>query len=445
MFEEVIAEAMQRLAPKDAVVIVALSGGADSVSLLLALHQLGYPLLAAHCNFHLRADESNKDTAFVRQLCARMGVKLEEVDFDTFAYAEAESCSIEMAARELRYTWFAELAATYKSSVVVLAHQQDDKAETALLNLMRGSGLRGLAGIPEERQDAAHFIRPMLDLSRQDVEEYLEQKGQDYCTDSTNTDTVYRRNFVRHRLIPLMEEVNPSVRLALSRTIDNLRGAELLLKDYLEGKRKEIVSSRGLRIAPIMESPSPKTLLYELLQPEGFTPEVVAEVIAGLGRQAGAVYYSPTHRLIRTREYLELDTLDRGLFSPVTFPPLSEGNSQVFIELPAGGKLCVELLPRADITTLMTDRSVALYDYDRLGALSLRMRKEGDRIYPFGMNGSKTVARYALDKKLTHREREELYLLSSDDVPIWIVGHLADRRYRVTPETKRVLRVSVFL
>ena len=220
MLQEKVSAVVENLHNAAPNLLVALSGGADSVALLLCLHELGYNVCAAHCNFQLRGEESERDEAFCRNLCKRLGIMLHVCRFDTRQVAHGRNISIEMAARDLRYEWFERLRKEMGCDFTALAHHRDDNIETLLQHIGRGSGIHGLTGMPQRRN---HIVRPLLNVSRHDILEYLKEKGQDYVTDSTNADTIYQRNLVRHELIPLLERMNPNIRQTLCDMMQRMR------------------------------------------------------------------------------------------------------------------------------------------------------------------------------------------------------------------------------
>lgn len=289
-------------------VLVGLSGGADSVALADILVRLGYPVVALHCNFHLRGDESLRDEAFARAFaCETLGIPFYKIDFDTAAYAARHRQSIEMAARHLRYAWFEAMRRRLNAQAIAVAHHRDDSVETLLMNLLRGSGIRGLTGI---RPRNGYVIRPLLAVSRQEILDWLEARHLAYVTDSTNLSDEYTRNFIRHNVVPLLEKINPAARATLARSAAHLAAAEPLYARTVEEARAAVWETpRALSIPKLLAYPSPDTVLYEMLRPYGFTPAVCEEIFRALGGLSGKQFFSPSYRLVKDRDRLLLDPL----------------------------------------------------------------------------------------------------------------------------------------
>ncbi len=430
------------LRPERDLILVALSGGADSVALLLALYHRGYRVEAAHCNFCLRQEHSDRDEAFVMDLCHKLGIVCHCQRFDTNDYARARGLSIEMAARELRYDYFRSLMESSMAEALALAHHREDNVETLLLNLCAGTGLRGLTAMRVWSAETKLF-RPLLSCSRVTIEEYLTFRNQDFCTDHTNTDTIYRRNFVRHRLLPMMRELNPSVDHAIERTILNLQGVEDLFVSHLSAMVERFYREKRFPISEIERSASPETLLYELLRPAHFSRKMILDIVRHLDRTSGAVYDSPTHRLLRTTREIRIYELSALIESEEEVLDLSRAETTWGqFALPANHAiLCWERMDVSLLDSLVVGRSEALFDWDKLGRLTLRPRKKGDRIYPFGMKGAKKVSRILIDSKCPLVERNSP-ILCSDDEPIWLMGIAADRRFAIDSRTKLCLRLK---
>ena len=416
--------------PLGALSIVALSGGADSVALLLGLLHLGQPLVAAHCNFHLRGEESDADEAFVRQLCEERGVKLYVEHFDTKAYAKQQRISIEMAARELRYDYFEKLRQTLGATSIAVAHHRDDNVETLLLNLVRGSGLKGLCGM---RRQNGYIIRPLLELSRTDIENYLHAEGQVFRTDSTNTDTAFKRNKIRHELLPLLRTLNPSVEATLAATMQRLTEAQTIVETA-----QGTTSSDRLPLAELQASATPLTLVFDFLAPYGFSAAQCRQIALACSERVGAVYASDGFLCVRDREALIV-----GKTPPVieNFELPSDAGEVV---LPNGAKLTLRRMHRAELTDIPKSANVACLDLARIvPPLIVRSPKEGDRFTPYGMKGTQLVSDYLTNRKRNRLEKLSALLLCDAEGPLWLINERPDQRAVITAQTTTVLRIEL--
>ena len=337
--------------------LVALSGGADSVALLLCMLRGGYEIEAAHCNFQLRGEESERDERFVRELCEQRGVRLHTVRFNTRAAAAERHESIEMAARRLRYEWFDALRRERKLDYVAVAHHRDDNVETFLLNLLRGAGIHGLTGMRSER---GGVVRPLLETTRAEILQFLESEGQPFVTDSTNADTQYRRNKIRHELLPLLRTINPSADATLADTVRRLADAERLFV-YAESALADQVMRRcgdvlKIDLAALQRTPAPNLLLFELLSPYGFNGTEVDEILSA---RAGGCWQTAAHLATRTGTAVEVAPMPQPV--PETALPF-EG----CLSLPGGRVLRVERLPRERLGDIPREPNIAVLDADAL-------------------------------------------------------------------------------
>lgn len=294
----------EKLFTREDKILVTLSGGADSVALLRLLLDMEYTCEAAHCNFHLRGDESVRDEMFVRELCLQLEVPLYVQHFQTTEEAEKRHISIEMAARELRYAWFEQLRLQQGADVIAVAHHKDDSVETLLLNLIRGTGINGLLGI---RPKNGNIVRPLLCLDRKEITEYLQEIGQSYVTDSTNLQDEYTRNKIRLSLLPLMQEINPSIKESLLRTSEHLNDAALLYKKGIEEGKQKVQTEQGILISALLREPAPETLLFEILSPLGFNSAQIKDIFTSLNGQPGKIFLSGEWRVIKDRELLLIE------------------------------------------------------------------------------------------------------------------------------------------
>lgn len=443
--ETAVAEtiSLHNLFTKKDLVLIALSGGADSVALLRVIIALGYQVEALHCNFCLRGTESDADETFVRCLCDTLGVPLRVQRYATREYATKHKLSIEMAARTLRYNWFSKvLESQTNSAVVAVAHNSDDQIETLLLNLSTGTGLRGLSGMPYKRHDG--IVRPIMSCSRTDILEYLQSLGQDFCEDSSNAELIYKRNNIRHRLIPLFEELNPAFRSATLRTIDHMRGVETIYLKSIESQRQAVSPNRQLiDIARLLDTPHPATLLYELLRPYNFTSLQCKDIAQKLEQfSSGKRYLSNSHGVVRSGNYLEIYSLNEQIFHELLIDISTSGK----LLLPIG-TLSWHIKPVSELKTKKCTPSEALFDWHKLLTLSqtlgIRSRHEGDVIYPYGMHGSKKLRRIFIDGHFSHHQRQTALLLTLNDLPIWLIGHIADRRYGLTESSTHTLAFQI--
>lgn len=401
-------------------VLVALSGGADSVALLRVLLQLGYRCEAAHCNFHLRGEESDRDEAFVVRLCETLRVPLHKVDFQTKEYAAERGISIEMAARELRYAWFESLLPVCGARVIAVAHHRDDSVETFLLNLVRGTGIKGLRGIAAVN---GRVVRPMLGVSRADILDYLEALQQDYVTDSTNLVDEYMRNKIRLNVLPLLRELNPSVDDTLAETAMRLSDTSVVYRQAMHEAAQRVRKENSISIAGLLAEVAPQALLYELLYPLGFNSAQVGEVFRSLQAESGRRFLSKEWELLKDRDFLLLR--------------------------PVGGECSVpELLVQEadkDSVEIEKDNRIAFLDADTvMQPLVLRKWQSGDAFVPFGMKGKKSVRNYLKDRKKTLFEKENQYVVCnvSGEV-VWLVNERIDDRFKVTGKTQRVLFLRI--
>jgi len=398
-------------------ILVGVSGGADSVALLLILKDLGYQIQALHCNFHLRGEESDRDENFVAELCKKNGISLLTKHFDTKEYAAKNNISIEMAARDLRYSWFYDVLTGTKAQCIAVAHHKNDQAETLLLNLIRGTGIRGLAGMYPLRNKIA---RPLLCVTRQEILAYLSQAGQDYVTDSTNLERGATRNIIRLDILPQLATMNPNIINTLSETCSIVMSS---IPFYDKGIQEELELAKAndseLDIKPLLESKDTAVLIYEWLREKGFTNAQTTEISESLESTSGKIWESKTHRILKDREKLVLQEKNKRTDQLHIIQEEVESISE-------------------------TAPEIAYFDMDKLTSpITYRTPKEGDWFIPFGMKGKKLISDYLTDIKATRFEKEnQLLALCGEDI-IWVVGHRSDNRYRVDKDTKRIIRLRV--
>ena len=402
---------LKELSP-DRLYLVALSGGADSIALALMMKEAGLNIHALHCNFHLRGEESERDEKFVRHFCHKNDIPLYVCHFDTRTLAKEHGVSIEMEARELRYNWFAEQALKLNAEAICVAHHKDDQAETLLLNLIRGTGLRGLSAMhPDRTIKGLRILRPLLGITKQEILDYLSSRQQDFVTDSTNLERDALRNRIRLDVLPLLRELNPNITDCLARTAHNVR---------ME-----------------LDSDSEEASYHRWLSPLGFSRQQILDIYAhrpqaGLGLSeidTGRMWHSASHTLLLNR--MEWILQDKG-----------KGASKK-------SRLLVETLPSDRYPSVrdLRERSQAFVDADAVkGELIVRPVIKGDRFRPYGMShGTKLVSDFLTDKKVTFFEKQEQLVAvdSATDTIVWVVGREIDHRYRITPDSSRILRLKM--
>ncbi|MBQ2123651.1 MAG: tRNA lysidine(34) synthetase TilS [Bacteroidaceae bacterium] len=429
MFIATLKQNLQQ-SPLGGLTIVGFSGGADSVALLLGLLEAGQKVEAVHCNFHLRDAESDADEAFVRELCAQLGVALHCVDFDTVGYARRHKVSIEMAARELRYDYFERVRLERGAATIAVAHHRDDNVETVLLNLVRGSGLRGLCGM---RPRNGYVVRPMLNIPRMEVERYLAERNQPYRTDSTNVDTRYRRNKVRHELLPLLRQLNPNIEATLEATMQRLTEAESRLSAM-----RSAAEADELSLATLKTSVSPVTDVYEFLSPYGFTPAQCRAIAQTCSEQVGAVYETADCVCVRDRKALIVGRKPKQI-SPIVLEELN-----ATYEISDSIRLELKTLDIAQIESMVQADNIALLDADLLQfPLTLRSVRTADRFRPLGMKGTQLVSDFLTNRKRNRLQKLAAMCVCDAEGIVWLAGERPDHRARLTAETQCVLRIEL--
>ena len=437
----------QHLLQSDGRYLVALSGGADSVFLLLVLKQLGYFVEAIHCNFHLRGEESDRDEDFCRNLCAQKQIPLHLVHFDTREYAQLHKVSIEMAARQLRYHHFASLCHDLGFDGVCVAHHQDDVAETVLMNLIRGTGIKGLSGIKPKIQQRLRVgakagipipltvIRPLLCVTRDEIEHFLKEIGQDYVTDSTNLVPDVLRNKIRLQVLPLLDEIAPSASRNIVETAENVAFAEEFLDQAVSGMMEELKDEGSIPVSKIKS----EYLLFRILSGYGFTSVQIKQIYAHLDAPTGTEFRSESHILVFDRGRLLIEEVEKNPFHEMRIP---EEGTYILDET---AKLRIERMSKPEGYEIPRSSDVIALDADRLLLpLTVRLPKEGDRFTPFGMQGSKLVSDFLTDQKLSLLEkRRQLIILDSTGRILWVVGLRPDNHFRITDSTRTILRLTI--
>ena len=432
----------ENLISQNAKIIVGLSGGMDSMALLDILILLGFRCYAAHCNFHLRGEESNRDEKFVKTWCKKTDIPYRSISFDTHQYAANHKISIEMAARELRYNWFETLRKHHGANYIAVTHHKDDSVETVLLNLIRGTGIKGLTGISPKNGE---IVRPLLNTTRDEIENYVADRNIPYVTDSTNELDMYHRNSIRLNVIPLLQTLNPSVKETIYRTSQNITEAEKVYSYTVQKSIDKIFINNRINIFELKQEPSPLSVLFELLSPLGFTPSTIEDIYESIDSSPGKQFYSETniisepkkYRIIKDRNYFLLNKIHETVEGEKIYY-IEEGSKEVFN--PLNLKISYNKSP----LEININRKFLYIDADKLKfPLILRKWKNGDWFIPFGMKGRKKLSDYFIDQKYSLKDKEDAWLLVTGEDIVWIIGERTDDRYRITESTKNVIIIEL--
>ncbi len=417
-------------------ILIGVSGGIDSMVMLHLFHKTGFKVAVAHCNFTLRGNESDGDEELVAQTARNIGVMYHSTRFETQKFAKENKLSIQVAARNLRYDWFNDICVNFGYTKIAIAHNLDDIAETVLLNLTRGTGLRGLTGI---KPINGNVIRPLLFATRKDIEQYAIEHGIIYRSDSSNISTKYKRNFIRHKVIPELEKLNPSAKESIAQTAVHIQEYLKAFEDHHKELRARIlVIKDGLNhyaLNELISHPASKLFLLEEFTPYGFSPLQIEDIQNSFKNQPGKVFYSNDFILTRDREFLILSRKNQTEFSQLELD--SECKT---IDKPI--RLDIQKTLRDNNFKISKEKRVATFDHDKLKfPLLLRKWHEGDRFKPFGMEGYKKISDFLVDEKIPLIKKNNIYVLTSGEDIIWVVGLRIHHDYRITPETKTIYQV----
>ena len=422
--------------------LLTVSGGLDSVVMAELFRQSGYHFGIAHCNFQLRGEESDQDEEFVEELAKRYNVPFFTNRFLTTNYAKEQKISIQMAARELRYAWFEEVREQEGFDYIATAHHRDDQIETLFINLLRGTGIAGLHGIPMKK---GALVRPLLFASREMIEHTAKAKQLTYREDSSNSSLKYTRNKIRHQLIPLLNSIQPDFAGNISSTINRISDTESILRPYIDKTRKRLVrkkKSQWLINVEDLEKLQPlQAWLYELLLPYGFNEATIHDLVSSLHGESGKSFLSSEYRIVKDRDNLILTKRS-------TTESLED---QVEYIIESDEKNCtqpIQLKFQSAVKTpdyqISGDKNRATLDKAKVSfPLTIRKWKPGDSFHPYGMNKRKKLSDFFIDEKISIPEKEKIWLLCSGSKIIWVIGHRIDHRYRVTSRTTDMLIVEL--
>jgi tRNA(Ile)-lysidine synthase len=445
--------AQQNLFQKNDYLLVAVSGGADSVALCELCFQAGFRFEIAHCNFQLRGEESKRDEEFVHKLGEKYRTKVYVKRFNTKNYAEENKISIQVAARELRYEWFQELLNNYQPSTLNLqpskwlltAHHANDNIETLLMNLFKGTGINGLQGILPKQ---GKIIRPLLFAKREEIKLFNKENNLDFVEDSSNNSDKYTRNYFRHQVIPSIEKVFPQAEDNIIKNIERFSEIEILYNQSIEQHKKKLLEQKGnethIPVLKLLKSVPVKTIVYEIIKDFGFTSHQAEDVINLLKSESGKYISSGTHKIIKNRAWLIIAPINTLEANHIL---INENDKEVAFE---SGKLKLKIrnnelrMNETQAGNLISKTNeMATVDAGNISfPLLLRKWKQGDYFYPLGMQKKKKLSKFFIDQKMSITDKEKIWIIESNKRIVWIIGQRIDDRFKITDKTKKILSIG---
>ncbi|WP_320814906.1 tRNA lysidine(34) synthetase TilS [Flavobacterium sp.] len=413
--------------------LLATSGGIDSMVLVHLFHALNYQIGIAHCNFQLRGNESDEDERFVKQFAHENQIPFNTISFQTEKYANENKLSIQLAARKLRYDWFNEVLAKENYDYITTAHHLDDQVETFLINFTRGTGLEGLTGIPSQK---GTIIRPLLPFSREEIENYVYENGITWREDTSNASDKYLRNKLRHNIIPILKELNPSFLDSFQNTLNHLKQTNELAEDaskmVYEKVVKEFEGKKGINLTTLLQFKNHKSYLYQWLNKFGFTAWY--DVYDLVNAQSGKQIFSNTHILLKDRESLLLyskpidDVIEEYIIN----------EDQKSLKFPLNINQC-----KVDNISITTNNVIFVDENKIQFPLVIRKKQEGDSFYPSGMKGKKKLSKYFKDEKYSLIDKENQWLLTSNNEIVWVIGKRADQQFLANETTQNIIKIEI--
>ncbi|MBR4583857.1 MAG: tRNA lysidine(34) synthetase TilS [Bacteroidales bacterium] len=418
--------------PKGTRLLCAVSGGIDSIVMLHLLNEMNYECVVAHCNFKLRGEESDGDEQFVRQMCEKLFVPCFVNVFDTHKYADETGLSIQMAARKLRYDWFYELAEKENCQYIALAHNSDDQAETAILNIVRGTGIRGVSGM---KPLLGKLFRPLIEVSRADIAQISADDKIPYHDDSTNATTKYARNKVRHLVLPLLQEINAAAKENILRSVSYFADTERIMNDYVRMAKENALSYEGnvmkIDVAKVLQTAAPSTVFFEMLVGGGVPKPLASESICLLDAQTGRKCMLADMEVVRNRDFIEV-------YKSESQNEDFEATINVIGDLKKYG-FNISMAYCDDDFACERNPKIAYLDVKKLKfPLTLRNWRFGDKFIPLGMKGSRKLSDFFKDEKLSQSQKSKVQVLESDGKISWVVGMRIDDRFKFDSKTKEV-------
>ncbi|MDI3321933.1 tRNA lysidine(34) synthetase TilS [Pinibacter soli] len=422
--------------------LVAVSGGVDSVVVCELLHRIGFSFAIAHCNFQLRGEESERDEQFVRSLAEKYQAQLYIKRFDTKKEVDENKISIQVAARKLRYNWFKDILeseewtqAAGAKNYLVTAHHRDDNVETVLMNFFKGTGIAGLHGILPKKE---HVVRPLLFAGKEELKLFAKTENLDWVEDSSNSSDKYSRNYFRHQVIPLVEKIYSEAAQNLADNIERFRDIEVLYSSAMAKQKKRLLVQDGkqwqIPVLKLAQTPAGRTILFEILQPFNFSAAQTPEVWNLLQSESGKYIDSSTHRVLKNRNWLVISPLATEQAQIIVI----EANDEAITF--AEGKLIFKKTANREIDA-STD--IAKLDASQITfPLLLRKWKQGDYFYPLGMQKKKKISRFLIDQKVSLTNKDKVWVLEMNKKILWVVGMRIDDRFKIGDKTKEVLEIS---
>ncbi len=419
--------------------LLAVSGGVDSVVLCELCKQAGYDFVIAHCNFQLRGAESNRDEKFVKEVAKKYNAKLVVKRFDTEKYATDNKLSIQVAARELRYEWFQEIIqdSAFNIQYILTAHHANDNIETMLMNFFKGTGINGLKAILPKQ---AKIARPLLFAGKEEIISFAKEHKLEFVEDSSNASDKYTRNYFRNKLIPGIKEVFPQVEENLLNNLQRFREAEQLYQQAIDQHKKKLLEQRGneihIPVLKLLKAQPLHSIVYEIIKDFGFTAHQADDCIALLKSETGKYIQSPSYRIIRNRAWIIISPNETTEANNVLIE--REGDID-FIE----GKLEIKKIQTSNLKP-QTSHQTAQLDAEKINfPIFLRKWKQGDYFYPLGMNKKKKLSRFFIDQKLSLTQKEKAWVIEMNKKIVWVVGMRIDDRFKITDATKEILQITL--
>ncbi len=412
---------------KDSKIVLAISGGIDSICLADLLIRSGYNIEFAHCNFNLRGKESDEDLAFVQQLAAKYKVPFHTASFSTDQYATEEKISVQMAAREQRYNWLEKKRKNISADYIAVAHNYDDNIETFLINIIRGTGIKGMLGIKNKNK---HVVRPLIFATRNMIINYVKKYSLEYREDSSNISDKYLRNKIRHNLVPLLKEMNPSISKTISREIEILDKVYYIYKNSIQSDLDRIIikNKEGFKILKShLSALSPLEIyIYEIFHKYGFND--IDSITRAINKGSGLRFFSPSHQLLIDREYIFLEPINDSVQEGCCIE-----KNIACIDTPLKMQFAI-----SDLLSYDSNQDIAYLDKDKLiFPLKIRKWEDGDKFIPLGMDSFKKISDFFIDIKLDVFSKEKVFILCSGKDIVWIIGYRIDDRYKITSKTKK--------